>query len=104
MGVSTELLADLVGPGEWQFVDPLEFCRADDGRPGAVPHSWSATSDSVAARVAETRAAEIVLLKSASPPPGDAAAWARVGYVDPHFPAIVSRAHLAVRAINLREY
>jgi aspartokinase-like uncharacterized kinase len=69
---------------------------------GNLPHSWDVTSDSTAARLAELLGAELVLLKSADPPPGDAAAWAAAGYVDRYFPTIVNRARLSVRAINLR--
>src|SRR5262245_30208306 len=35
------------------IIDPHAFCLADEGRPGALGHTWSATSDAVAARVAE---------------------------------------------------
>jgi hypothetical protein len=85
-----------------EVLDALEFCRADDRRPGALPHSWHVTSDSIAARLAELRGTDLILLKSAEPPAGGAAAWAAAGYVDAFFPTIVERAKLAVRAINLR--
>jgi aspartokinase-like uncharacterized kinase len=90
--------------GEWPTLDAILFAQHDDCNPSALPHSWDATSDSVAARLAELLAADLVLLKSADPPPGDFAAWSAAGYVDAHCPLIVSRAKLTVRAVNLRNY
>lgn len=62
--------------------------------PRPVPHEWSVTTDSLAARLAEVLAVdELVLLKSI--PPYDAAAslteLADRGYVDKYFPNIASR-------------
>lgn len=79
------------GPG---VLDPFAFLLADEGKAGALPHSWDATSDSVAARAAEVAGLPLVLLKSAEPGATD--------YVDPLFPTIVARAGLSVRAVNLR--
>lgn len=83
--------------------DPEPFLREDEpSRPGEpLPHGWQVTSDSIAARVAECLdAAELVLLKSAPPPPN----W-RAGagdYVDGHF-AVASRNVRSVRCVDLRE-
>lgn len=82
--------------------DPEPFLRDDEpNRPGEpLPHGWHVTSDSIAARVAECLdAAELVLLKCATPPanwlerPGD--------YVDGHF-AVASRNLRSVRCVDLR--
>jgi hypothetical protein len=71
----------------------------------SLPHTWDATSDSIAACLARALgAAELVLLKSAAPPsaatPGDLAA---AGYVDRHFP-IVAAELPAVRFVDLRSF
>ena len=85
-------------------LDPFAFCQADEGRPGALPHRWDVTSDTVAARAAEVANAELVLLKSVALSPsmswGDAAA---AGVVDVMFPAVAARAGLQVDWVNLRE-
>lgn len=101
MQISTSIVAALVGSGPWQVVEPLEFCRADDKD---LPHSWDVTSDSIAGRLAEIRGGDLVLLKSADPPPGGVNDWAAASFVDRHFPKIVARAKLTVRAVNLRTW
>jgi aspartokinase-like uncharacterized kinase len=90
--------------GESAILDALSFAQSDEINPSALPHSWDATSDSVAARLAELLAADLVFLKSAHPPRGNIVAWSAAGYVDAHCPLIVSRAKLTVRAVNLRAY
>jgi aspartokinase-like uncharacterized kinase len=93
--------------GGLTVLDPLAFCLADerDHPADALPHSWSVTSDSVAARVAVAAGArELVLLKSITIPPD--MSWddaARNGYVDPAFAGVLRGAgSLQVRAINFR--
>jgi aspartokinase-like uncharacterized kinase len=84
-------------------LDPHAFARADEGRPGSLPHRWSVSSDSLAARAAVVLGAkELILLKSAPLPPG--AGWAqagRLGFVDPCFPEMAG-AIPSVRAVNFR--
>lgn len=87
------------------ILDCHAFCTADEGRPGCLPHSWSVTSDSVAARVAVVAGAQrLVLLKSLDIPPGTV--WteaARRGWVDPYFAEVIGRVEdLTVEAVNFR--
>jgi aspartokinase-like uncharacterized kinase len=91
--------------GDVPILDPFAFATDDEGRPGALPHRWDVTSDSLAARVALVVAArELVLLKSVAIPPGlDWNEAGRCGYVDAYFPTAV-RQGLAARAVNLREW
>jgi aspartokinase-like uncharacterized kinase len=57
-------------------------CRAD------LPAGWEVTSDSIAAAVAQSCRATLLLAKSVGPPGvgGDLAALAARDWVDPHFP------------------
>lgn len=69
--------------------------------PQPLPHRWSVTSDSIAARIAQVlSAAELVVLKSADPPGPFAHG---PPYVDHHF-AAVSEGLNRVRFVNLRRY
>lgn len=79
--------------GEQAIVDAYAFAREDETRPGRLPHTWTATSDSLAARVAEiTQARRLVLLKSVSLPEGvDWPSAARLGIVDGWFAALAVR-------------
>jgi aspartokinase-like uncharacterized kinase len=90
------------------LLDAYAFARADDGRPGCLPHTWRATSDSLAARAAVVIGArELILLKSgALAEPIDWGEASRLGYVDPCFPEVLrsARPPLAVRAVNLRAW
>lgn len=58
-----------------------------------LPESWDLTSDSLAAWLAgELDAARLILVKSATAPPGSGPAdWAGTGLVDPLFPAFAAR-------------
>jgi aspartokinase-like uncharacterized kinase len=102
------LLADpaLCPPNSVALLDAHAFAQADEGRPGCLPHCWSVTSDSLAARVAVVaQASELVLLKSMSIPPD--LPWEEVGrrgLVDPMFADVLRQApRLRTRAVNLRE-
>ncbi len=67
-----------------------------------LPHDWSATSDSIAARVAECLAAhELVLLKSTLQPVHSRELAGTPGYVDAHFETVAAKISL-VRFVDLR--
>jgi aspartokinase-like uncharacterized kinase len=123
LSLNAHFLADLLGgrgevvscldecPRMWErgrvpILDAHAFAVADEGRPGCLPHGWEATSDSVAARVAEVSGArELILLKSVTVPV--ALPWAeagRRGMVDAVFAEVLARAgeSIPVRAVNLR--
>jgi aspartokinase-like uncharacterized kinase len=88
-------------------LDPLAFCLRDEREhpAQALPHSWSVTSDSIAARAAVAAGAKrLILLKSVDVPKG--LSWnaaAQIGYVDTAFPGIVANApSLEIQAVNFR--
>ena len=67
-----------------------------------LPHNWSVTSDSIAARLSYSVAAdELVLLKSCDPPAVSLTELADAGFVDSHF-AIVDWGRSPLRFVNLR--
>lgn len=83
-------------------LDGFAFAQADEANAEHLPHTWDATSDSLAARVAQVFAAnELILLKSIALPANvnwtEAAAR---GWVDPLFPGLVRARR--VRAVQLR--
>ena len=87
------------------ILDVFSFARADEARPGHLPHSWTVTSDALAARVAVVaQARELVLLKSMTIPPSvDWHEAGRLGWVDAVFAEVLGAARdLRVRAVNLR--
>ena len=93
-----------VGSSPLPILDCFAFAREDDSRPGALPHTWSVTTDSIAARAAIVfRAERLVLLKSVDVPPGmpweDAAA---IGWVDAHFPQVAATLACPVEVVNFR--
>jgi aspartokinase-like uncharacterized kinase len=92
--------------GRTPILDVYEFARADEDRPGCLPHSWAVTSDALAARVAIVAGArQLVLLKSTSIPDGvDWTEAGRLGLVDELFAEVLRRApaDLHVRVVNLR--
>jgi 5-(aminomethyl)-3-furanmethanol phosphate kinase len=84
-------------------LDAHEFCRAEEGSPGALEHSWRVTSDSVAAHAAARSGCELILLKSTDLPLGTTwAAAARDGLVDEAFPEAISHTGIRVSWVNLR--
>jgi aspartokinase-like uncharacterized kinase len=89
---SLDEISDALGRGKIPVWAPLRMISGDD----AVPAVWSATSDSLAARLAELLGGRLVLLKSVDV---DAAvgldALARRGVVDAVIPSIVARGGLS---------
>ena len=100
-----EACAAVWGSGRTPILAPRRFLDEDDHRsPHPLPHTWDVTTDSIAARLAaRLGAAELVLLKSAPLPPGtDRASAARLGLVDPAFPA-AARPLKLISYLNLRD-
>lgn len=80
--------------GETIVFSPDHFMQNDS----SLPHAWSVTTDSIAARLAEVlQADELALLKSSDPP---AKGEAVGGYVDQYFP-IAARNVRKIRFVNL---
>jgi hypothetical protein len=92
------------GPGGVGFLDPFAFAQEDESRPGALPHTWAVTTDSIAARAALVyRAERLILLKSVDVPPGTSwEAAAAFGWVDAHFPQIAPTLSCPIEVVNLR--
>jgi aspartokinase-like uncharacterized kinase len=88
-----------------RVLDCFGFAREDESRPGALPHSWNVTSDSIAARAAVVYGAErLVLLKSVDVPQGTPwAEAAKRGAVDAHFPQVVAKARFPIEVVNFRK-
>lgn len=86
------------------ILDALAFLRRD----GALPHCWSATSDSIAAHAAVVFGAHrLILLKSITIP--ERVDWetaAERGFVDAWFARTIKPAlpRLQVRAVNFRDW
>ena len=84
-------------------LDPWRFLREEDPRLGScpLPETWDVTSDSIAARAAQSAsAAELVLLKSALPMVATIPELAESGYVDRYFPD-AARALARLRLVDL---
>lgn len=89
-----------VGPPFVVFC-PVQFLQTVENRfpPQPLPHGWSVTTDSIAARIAGILDAdELVLLKSADPP-----AEAQPPYIDEYFER-AAEGLKRVRFVNLRRY
>ena len=88
------------------ILDPLRFARGDESRPDHLPHVWTATSDSIAARVARVAEAQrLILLKSVAIPSAmDWTAAAQRGLVDKMFAELVAGARFTVEGVNLRTW
>jgi hypothetical protein len=86
------------------LLDPFTFALEDESRPGALPHSWGVTTDSIAARAAVVFGAErLVLLKSVDVPPNTPWSGASAnGWVDEHFPRIAATLACPIELINFR--
>ncbi len=92
---------------ELPVLDPLPFARCDEEHPDHLPHHWSATSDSVAARAAvRIEAQKLILLKSSAAPKGKEWANPELGFVDSNFAKVISQARtpgLQIAALNFRD-
>jgi aspartokinase-like uncharacterized kinase len=91
--------------GKIPILDPYAFAHADEGQLGCLPHCWTVTSDSLAARVARVaEAGELILLKSVSLPAGmDWTEAGKRGLVDAYFAEAAGRSQ-SVRFINFRHW
>ena len=93
---------------EVAILDVHAFARADELRPGRLPHIWAVTSDAFAARIAVVFNADaLILLKSTTIPQGmDWSEAGRRGWVDEWFAEVLREApaELQVRAVNLRTF
>ncbi len=109
---ATEVVADQAGTdAAWQagrtpILDVHAFLLSDEGRPGALSHTWATGSDIIAVRAAALLGARrLVLLKSVSVP--KAVDWeelGRRGLVDPGFaPMLQTIPGLEVVVVNLRD-
>jgi aspartokinase-like uncharacterized kinase len=94
---------------ELPILDPYRFVQEDDTQTGCLPHCWSATSDSLAARIAaRVHARKLILLKSTEIPED----WLNPtrGIVDPYFEKMVhvsqpgSDPALVVAAVDFRRW
>ena len=86
------------------FVASTFLRKEEPHLPGTtLPHDWTVTSDSIAARLAETlQADELNLLKSKDPMCEKTSVdWAAGGLVDEHFPLAAAKLPV-VRWVNLR--
>lgn len=84
--------------------DPEQFLQQVEPNlpPMALPIGWQVTSDSIAARIAETLDAdELVLMKSTDPPTSTIEQAAQDGLVDAHFPLAAASVR-RLRWVNLR--
>lgn len=120
LDVTAHLLADLLPgsqvverldelPDAWAsrtvpILAPRRWLDKDQHEPGALPHLWDVTSDSIAARLAKVLgASRLVLFKSAPCPEGcDLKTASQLGLVDPVFPD-AARELPSVYFLNFRD-
>jgi aspartokinase-like uncharacterized kinase len=90
--------------GRLPILDAYSHCLTKIEKPNALQASWSVTSDSIAAHVAqEAGARQLILLKSVTFPSGmDWNEASQQGFVDPHFAKMLNDS-LQVSAINFRD-
>jgi aspartokinase-like uncharacterized kinase len=90
--------------GQIPVLDAHEFALIDESKAGRLPHAWTVTSDSIAARVSRVlEARRLVLLKSVTIPEGtDWREARRCGWVDDYFAEAVGT-DLEVQGVNLRD-
>ncbi|MBA4063774.1 MAG: uridylate kinase [Isosphaera sp.] len=104
LAVTAAFLRALPFGSRLNVLDCFAFAAEDEGRPGALPHTWDVTTDSIAARVAVVnRADRLVLLKSVDVPPG--VLWDQAadrGWVDRHFPTVAAGLACPVEVVNFR--
>ena len=96
--------AKMTQPSGAFIFDPRELLAHHEGRlpDYPLPHNWTVTSDSIAARIAQClRADELVLLKSVDQPNGSLIDLAALGYVDRYFPIAAAKLP-PPRFVNLR--
>ena len=104
--VITALPITNLPPEKLLILDARPFLRTSEPlAPGIrLPHDWTATSDSIAARIAAVYGAEeLALLKSSLPQ--ESMTWeqaARSGFVDEHFPRAVEKVKIAY-CVNLAD-
>src|SRR5437879_5866571 len=91
--------------GQLAVLDAYAFAASDEHKIGSLPHRWTVTSDSIAARAARlVEARQLILLKSVMIPPGiDWREAAQRGWVDAYFPEAIGNA-LTVDVVNFRAY
>jgi len=85
---------------------PRLFLLGDDREsPDPLPHAWTTTTDSIAARLAVHLEAELILLKSCPLPPevSDWSTAAALGLVDPEFPQAVEKIS-RTRFVDLKNF
>src|ERR1051325_11503680 len=80
---STPIVADIPDCSGRYLLDPFRFFQKDEMNEDHVPHTWNATSDSLAVRLAIlAKARELLLLKSVDWQGTDWSAASRAGVVD----------------------
>jgi aspartokinase-like uncharacterized kinase len=95
-------LPEAVGACAWALASPIDLLQAMEAAGAGVPHRWSFTSDSIAARFARELEAPLCLLKSAdAPSPCTAERAAAEGLVDADFPE-AARGVVRAELQNLR--